>query len=188
MQGDIHNMKHRNHFKNSMVAAIAIGDAEAQAFDWIQRTTGLRISIICVPGNHGRTTIKVDDNSPHDNYDYLVGTQIATRLLSNDRIQILVPAAWTAFVNVMGHIWAINHGHGVRGFAGFPWYGFDRKAQRIQSMVSRKKIRIDYFTYGHYHTDTKSSTAGAKSLHNGAWYLTDPYAIEQLSVGNTPHR
>ena len=117
----------------------------------------------------------------------MIATQIATRL-ADTPIKICVPNSWTAFAEVLGKIWAINHGDDVVGYAGHPWYGFDRKNQRVQALVARKGFRIDYFSYGHFHTDVKADSAGAKSFHNGGWYFTDPHALSKLSVGNQPQQ
>ena len=153
--------------------------------------TGIPVTVICVPGNHARRSAKIDHEDPHDNFDYPVATQVATRLqneITAGAVSVFIPRSWTAFADVRGYIWALNHGHAVRGFAGFPWYGFDRKAQRIQALAARTDARISYFGYGHYHTDTKTTSAGAKSYHNGAFYLTDPHSTEALSLGNTPQQ
>jgi len=187
IQGDIHNHSKTGYFQSSLKGAIAVGEVEAQALWWIHQKTGVPMTIISVAGNHPRRSLRKDYDGPHDNFDYLIGTQIATRL-ADTPIKVCVPNAWTSFADVLGHIWAINHGDDVIGYAGFPWYGFDRKNQRVQALVTRKGFRVEYFAYGHYHTDAKVPSAGARSFHNGNWYFTDAYAINKLSVGDSPQQ
>jgi len=187
IQGDLHDSSKTGYFKSSLKGAIAVGEVEAQAILWIQQQTSIPISVISVAGNHPRRSLRKDYDGPQDNFDYLIATQIATRLASTP-IQVFIPNAWTTFADVLGHIWAINHGDDVQGYAGFPWYGFDRKNSRVQALVARKGFRIDSFAYGHYHTAAKVPSAGAKSYHNGGWYFSDVYALNKLSVGDEPQQ
>jgi hypothetical protein len=187
IQGDINDGSKTGYFKSSLKGAIAVGEVEAQAILWIYQQTGIPISVISVSGNHPRRSIRKDYDGPQDNFDYLIATQIATRLDATP-IQVFIPNAWTTFADVLGHIWAINHGDDVQGYAGFPWYGFDRKNSRVQALVARKGFRIDSFAYGHYHTAAKVPSAGAKSYHNGGWYFSDVYALNKLSVGDEPQQ
>ncbi len=187
VQGDIHDATKNTYFKNTLKGAIAVGEVEAQALHWIYEKTGIPMTVISVSGNHPRRSLRKDYDGPHDNFDFLIATQIATRLAGTP-VKIYCPNSWTTFANVLGKVWAINHGDDVKGFAGFPWYGFDRKNQRVQALVARKGFRIDYYAYGHYHTDARVPSAGAKSFHNGGWYFSDTYALNKLSVGDTPQQ
>lgn len=187
IQGDIHNSSKTGYFKSSLKGAIAVGEVEAQAIYWIYEQTSVPITVISVSGNHPRLSIRKDYEGPQDNFDFLIATQIATRL-SNTPIQVFTPNAWTTFADVLGYIWSINHGDDVKSYSGFPWYGFDRKNQRVQALVARKGFRVDAFAYGHYHTAAKTPSAGAKSYHNGGWYFSDPHALNKLSVGDEPQQ
>jgi len=187
IQGDIHEKSKVGYFQSSLKGALAVGEVEAQALWWIYQKTGVPMTVLSVAGNHPRRSLRKDYEGPHDNFDYLIATQIATRL-ADTPIKVCVPDAWTAFADVLGYTWAINHGDDVVGYAGFPWYGFDRKNQRIQALVARKGFRIDYFCYGHFHTTAQVPSAGARSFHNGNWYYTDAYAINKLSVGDAPQQ
>jgi len=187
VNGDIHNMKHRNHFGNSMVASLAIGDLQAEVFAYLSQFFE-RIAVVCVPGNHGRTTSKVEWEDPFDNFDYLVAKTMKLRLGDNDKVEIFTPRAWSAFVEVRGYLWNLNHGHGVRGVMGIPWYGFERREGRVQRLASFNNRPIDYFAYGHFHTPMTRPSGRGKAVHSGSWYFTDEYALNQLAVGNTPEQ
>jgi hypothetical protein len=56
----------------------------------------------------------------------------------------------------------------------------------VQAMIARFDQKIDFFCYGHYHTSISYPSAGAISLHSGAWPMTDPFAINAISAGNEP--
>lgn len=186
VHGDGHDHKYRNHFKNTMKAALATGDVMAEGFQWLYEQTGVPIRGVGVSGNHPRRTAKKDFDGPHDNFDFLIGTQIATRLRDQEHIDIVLPNSWTAFVEVRGRIWCLNHGDDVKGFAGFPWYGFSRKHNKIQAVVGRRRESVDYFVHGHYHTPAMLAEQNYASWHNGAYPATDPYAVEAVSAAQTP--
>ena len=187
VQGDIHNMKHRNHFGNSMVAALAIGDLQSEVLAYLSQFFE-RIAVVCVPGNHGRTTQKVEWEDPFDNWDYLVAKTMKLRLADNDKVEIFTPRAWSAFVEVRGYLWNLNHGHGVKGVMGIPWYGFERREGRVQRLATFNNRPIDYFAYGHFHTPMTRPSGRGKAVHAGAWYFTDDYAINSLAAGNPPEQ
>jgi hypothetical protein len=189
VHGDIHGSGDRNHFPNTIKAALAVGDAEAQALQFIARETGVPLIFVRVAGNHSRRTEKKDYVDPLNNFDYLVSTQIATRLRSEilaGTISVHAPGAWSAFIQVRNTLWAMAHGDDVKGWLSLPWYGFDRKNNKIQALLGRLGKRIDYFVYGHYHTKGAFASAGAESIHNGAFPMTDPYTLEKHSGGNIP--
>ena len=192
IQGSIHGYKKINHFKNDILGALSAIDAEAEM---IQRLMPYFNSIhfIGVSGNHPRTTINKQNQDPTDNLDYLIGAGIAQRLsnyIEEGRLSVTLPRAWTAFVNVRGWRFALNHGDSVKGYAGIPWYGFTRRNNRVQTLhaVASGGENIDFHCYGHFHTSMTMTETGFKSIHNGAFYMTDPFALSQLAVGSNPEQ
>lgn len=188
LHGDIHNMKHRNHFANTVRAALAVGDAEAQALAALAPIFPGGVHMVGVSGNHPRQTQKPDED-PHDNMDFAVGSVIALRcadLVRAGQMSVHLPRAWSAYVNVRGWGCALNHGQDVRGTWGIPWYGFSRREGRVQALLAQHNQRMHYFFYGHFHTPITRTEQGAKGIHGGAWYFTDAYASERLAVGNEP--
>jgi hypothetical protein len=187
VNGDIHNMKQRNFFKNSLKASIALADAQAQAIEYLAPHFK-RVAIVCVSGNHGRTTKTMEHDDPTDSFDYVVAKGMQLRLANVKNVDIFTPESWSANVDVRGHLWHLNHGHGVIGSLGIPWYGFERREGRVQRLMSFKDRAVDYFAYGHYHTAMTRAAGRGKAIHAGSWYMTDPWAQQQLSVGNEPEQ
>lgn len=189
VNGDIHGSSLKNHFRNTIKAAVATGDVEAQFIAALVPYFAGGVHVIAVSGNHARRSVRKDYGGAHDNFDYLVVTQMATRLanyIDDGKVGVYTPDAWTAFVNICGKNFCLNHGDDVVGFAGFPWYGFDRKNNKVQSMVARFDEKIDFYVYGHYHTDVAHPSGGARSIHSGAFPMTDPFALNKLAAGNEP--
>lgn len=187
VQGDIHNMKYRNFFPNSTIAALAVGDVQAQALQWLAQFFN-RINLVCVSGNHGRTTKLKDFEDPHDNFDYLVAAVMKARLTNVPNVQIIAPRAWSAFVKVRGHLFELNHGDGVRGTWSIPWYGFDKRESKVRAIAAAKQAFIDAHCYGHYHTPMTRPAGQGRSIHAGAWYITDQYALNAVQGANEPEQ
>lgn len=189
VNGDIHGGGAKNHFRNTIKAAIALGDVEAQFVQALEPYFPGGVHVVGVSGNHPRRSIKKDYGGPHDSFDYLAGVQMATRLaglIKAGRVSVHLPDAWTAFVNIRGRVWALNHGDDVKGTWGIPWYGYERKNSRVQAMIGQFDQTVSYFLYGHYHTAIDFKSAGAESIHSGAWPMTDPFALNALSIGQEP--
>lgn len=188
--GNLHlaGQKYRNHFGNDLRAAIAVGEAEADAIARLLQCVP-QVSLVSVSGNHPRQTPKKDYDDPHDNLDFLVATIIGLRLknyIDAGRLSVHAPRSWSAYVDVRGRVNALNHGDDVQGTWGIPWYGFSKSEGRVQSLVRRKNANVDYFWYGHYHTPLAKDENGATSYHNGAFTLTSGYSINKVKSANDP--
>lgn len=190
VQGDIHGHGPNNYFGNTIKAAIALGHAKAQAIQMILPCFPEGLDYVAVSGNHPRKNIHIKKDythGPHDNFDYLSSVVMATLLRDDARLRVHLPDSWTAFVDVRGRTWCLNHGDDVQSTWGIPWYGYERKTHRIQSQVRQfESQHVDYFAFGHFHTPMVVSDNGATRFHNGAFPYTDSYSIERLSKGNEP--
>ena len=190
VQGDIHGHGPNNYFGNTIKAAIALGHAKAQALQMLLPCYPDGIDYVAVSGNHPRKNVNIKKDyahGPHDNFDYL-SSVIMQRLLRNEEnLRVHLPDSWTAFAEVRGRTWALNHGDDVQSTWGIPWYGYERKTHRIQCQVRQfKDQRIDYFAFGHFHTPMVVSDNGVTRFHNGAFPYTDAFSVNAVSKGNEP--
>jgi len=188
LHGEIHGNKHRNFFGNTMRAAVAVADAQAEAIAYLLGHVPY-VSLVAVSGNHPRTTARKDHVDPHDNFDFMVVALMAARLsayMAEGRLDVHAPKSWSAFVDVRGKLMALNHGDDVVGTWGIPWYGFSRKQARVQAMVGRKDARVDFFWYGHHHTDIAVTENGSRAVHSGAFTATDAWTAESIAQGGEP--
>jgi len=195
VNGDIHGHGPKNHFANTIKSAIAVGDAEAQFVQSLIPYFPLGVHVVGVSGNHARKNVNIkkdyDDEGPHDSFDYLVGIQMATRLaneIAAGRCSVTLPKAWSAYVEVRNMIWALNHGDDVTSYTGLPFVGFDRRNNRVQSMLGRVRSRADAFVAGHFHMPAAFPSAGGTSYHSGCWVAADPYALNRLAAGGEPQQ
>jgi hypothetical protein len=193
LNGDIHGMGPKNAFANTIKAAIATGDAQAQMIQSLLPHFPLGVHVIGLSGNHARRSNMKDysQSGPHDSYDYLVGVQMATRLsaeIDKGRCSVTLPNSWSAFVRVRQTLIACNHGDEVNAMVGLPFVAFDRRNGRVQSMLAGVGERADIFVAGHWHTPAAFASAGGMSYHSGSFASPDPYAITRLAVGNEPQQ
>lgn len=190
IHGNLHlpGQKYRNHFGNDIRAAIATGEAEADAIMRLADAVPW-VGVVSVPGNHPRQTPKKDYGDPHDNLDFLVTTVIELRLrnyIEAGRVAVFAPRSYSAYVNIRGWTNALNHGDDVRGTWSIPWYGFAKHEARIQAAVATAGQKVDYFWYGHYHTDVGVSENGARAIHSGAFTATDDYVLNAVKAFHEP--
>ena len=188
LHGDIHDHKHQNAFGNTMRAAVAVADAQAEMLAGVLERVPY-VNLVGVSGNHPRTTVRKNMDDPHDNFDFMILALMQARLaryIDEGRLDIHAPRSYSAFVDVRGKLMALNHGDDVRGTWGIPWYGFAKKAARVQALVARKDARVDFLWYGHYHTDMSVTDSGTRDVHSGAFTLTDPFAINAVGGGGEP--
>lgn len=186
VNGDIHDMKHRNSWGNSIKAALAMAEVQAQALLYLADACQ-RIVVVGISGNHGRTTTKLEYEDPHDNFDYLVTKTMEMLLTEHERIEIFTPHAWSAHLLVRGRLCHINHGHGVQGTWGIPWYGFEKREGRVQRLVNFVGNQpVDYFFYGHFHQTVERPAGQGKAFHSGPFYFTDGFSLNKLSAGHEP--
>jgi hypothetical protein len=186
--GEIHGAKDHSETKNALKNGMIIGELLTQMIMELSQKFK-NINIICLSGNHGRKTKKKDYRGAHDNFDFLVGMYIKTRLLhliEQGRIAIEVPDSWSAVVTIKGYTMVLNHGDSINSFNGLPWYGIERKTRRITSVNAVNGVVPNYFFYGHFHQSTSISNPTGETFINGSWNATDEYALEGLGAYTEP--
>jgi len=183
--GEIHDLVSNSEFKNQFKNCFALSNL----FALVIRDLSVHfneIKIICVPGNHGRTTPKKNFNDPHDSWDYMIYE--STRLLCRaiDNVEFKIPKSYTAIININGHNFFIEHGDDIKAWNGIPYYGIERKSRRIMSLHASQKLFIDYFVNGHFHSATNIPNLGrSETLVNGAWYAANAYSLS-MGYHNEP--
>jgi hypothetical protein len=104
--------------------------------------------------NHSRLTKKPQSKQAgYNSLNYLVGFIAKERLKLVENVTFNLWPMLQKVINVQGRRYLITHGHSVRGWAGFPWYGLDRKVGReaIKRMKAGKHM-FDTIVSGHFHT------------------------------------
>lgn len=191
VEGDQHGATKHTQWANTMKGALAVGDVLAQGLAELA-TVFPEVYAVGVPGNHPRFGRKIDWRAPHENFDYLVYSQAATRLseyIDEGRIHFHAPDSYAAVCQIRGWNFLLTHGHEVRSWNGIPWYGLERMGRRRAALFAETELRhLHYHTIGHFHTGGTLQTPAGEHIINGNWSYTSEYALGQLSVGSRPHQ
>lgn len=103
--------------------------------------------------NHARLVKKPQAKEAGLNtLNYIVGFVAQERLSKLDNVEFNLHPMYQKTVSVNGRNYLITHGHGIRGWSGFPYYGIERKAHReaMKRMLTNMN-KFDKIIIGHYH-------------------------------------
>jgi len=173
-----------------------------------------KIRITCLPGNHGRTTKKPEfKNRVINNYDTLV-YQITSMFLSEyikeGVIEFNIPQSSECIVVRKGWAFLLGHSDQIKGWSGFPVYGFYRdganqqKLRKLRSVLSKndfvasetlegaiinmKSARsvsgYDYREAGHWHS--MQILDDWTTIINGALIGGNEYSVNKLHAISEP--
>jgi len=113
----------------------------------------VRVEFI-VADNHSRLTPKPQTHEAGLNsLNYIVGYLAKILVSDQSNVTFNVWPMLQKVVKVQNRSYLITHGHQVRSWAGFPWYGLDRKVGReATKRMLTGKHPFDRIVLGHYHT------------------------------------
>ena len=184
--GEIHGNMERSYFRNCFKNCLAIGQLHSLMFRDLAPYFDM-VNVVYVPGNHGRRSIKKDYHGAHDNWDYLVAETARLYCRDIENIHFVVPDTWTVNIDINGVGFCVCHGDDVKTSLGIPWYGLNRKQQRIMSLSGiQGGTRIRYYCCGHFHRPGTTSELDGELLINGAWVATDAYVFNSFSGFSEP--
>jgi len=192
--GDMGNDPHRDENKrmNQMsenMAALQQGLILAQFTDLLARqktNNGAplfpKILIHCVPGNEPRMDPKLNWIQPERNWDTVMyWFWSACMPYHIDRVRFEIPMNWSAYATHLGHRFLLTHGHQVKGWAGFPLYGFWKFVGRQQAL-RRNEGGIDIVFCGHHHQSAELDTLGAEVHVGSPLVVPDGFTVNALAL------
>lgn len=107
-----------------------------------------------VADNHSRLTKKPQASQEGQNsFNYVVGFILQQALKLHANIHFRMHPKYQTVVEVCSRRYLCFHGHGIMGWAGFPYYGIERKAAK-EAMVRMNKPdpqKFDRIIMGHFH-------------------------------------
>lgn len=104
--------------------------------------------------NHGRLTRKPQAKEcGFNNWMYVVASIAQVMLKDHKNVTLNIWPLPQKVVDVCGRRYLICHGHDVMGWAGFPYYGIERKAAReaLKRMNGPDVTKFDRIVMGHWH-------------------------------------
>ena len=152
------------------------------------------VEVHWVIGNHGHLGGRSRKNyHPDSNADRMLG-KIMDMIYANDkRISFTIPDTkgdnhWFDIADLgekcKFFLW---HGDNVRGFGGFPWYGFGKKIMGWKTLASQGLMEdFNYAIAGHFHTPNTQYINDVRLWINGSTESYNTYALEQLASMGRP--
>jgi predicted phosphodiesterase len=115
-----------------------------------------KIAVICVPGNHGRNTVKPRiNNKVYESYEWLIYCHIEQYFRNDPDVSVYVPNEVDAHFSIYGHRIMATHGDtlGVKGGDGLigALGPIARGAMKIGAQQRQVGRDFDTLLIGHYH-------------------------------------
>ena len=102
-------------------------------------------------------------------------------------VHFLIPDSWAINLDIGGIGFSLQHGDDVRSSQGVPWYGMERRQNRITALNSMQGgNRIRYYCCGHFHRPATLAQLDGEMLMNGSWVGTDAFAFNALGAFTEP--
>lgn len=186
-QGEIHKSVKYTHFGNMFKNSLAIGAFHAQMFRDLSAWFPT-IKVLYLSGNHGRRAdvAKKDYQQAQDSWDYLIGSIAKSHCSNLSNVEFVIPDSFSAVVNIQGKNFCVFHGDDIKGWAGIPWYGIERKTRRLTALNAAHDHKVDYYCMGHFHALATQAALKGETFINGSWVGCDPFSFNALSGYNEP--
>ena len=104
--------------------------------------------------NHGRLTKGYQSaEGGLNNWCYVVAETAKQYVKRISNVRVNVHPTPTALINIGPEAYLCFHGHQMKGWAGKPYYGFDRRvAMESVKRMNAEGLRFTKLIFGHYHT------------------------------------
>ncbi len=184
--GEIHGHAQRSYFRNIFKNCFAIGQLHALMIRDLAPYFDA-VNVLYVPGNHGRRSNKKDYHGAHDNWDYLVAEMARLHCQHLDNVNFTIPNAFSINLDIAGIGFRIFHGDDIRSNLGCPWYGLQKRVQKILALNGiQGGTRIRYNCCGHFHTPASIGSMDGELLINGPWVGADAYGYNAIEGFTEP--
>lgn len=172
--GDIHEELSATNEDEIMPCVLDLRDHRIRFFDALLAEFPA-IFVPCVPGNHGRSTMKIRAKGrAHTSFDWLGYQLLARHYEKNKRIRFMIPNGPDANYRIFGTRYCLNHGDQFRGGDGVvgalgPIIRGDHKKRSRNQAIDRA---YDVLVIGHWH---QCKNVG-RVIMNGSLKGYDEYA------------
>lgn len=148
-----------------------------------------QVDVFAVPGNHGfvggRQRKEVNPETNTDRMLYRISS-----LLTRDipHINWYISDSWYDVADLGEKCkFLLFHGHQIRGWSNFPWYGVGKKLLGWRSLSEGNLMEpFDHAAFGHFHTPTSGYLNDIRWWCNGTTESHNVYAQEQLASMGWP--
>ena len=145
------------------------------------------IHITAVCGNHGRVG-KKGENPHWVNWDRIVYEFVKRELVNYPNITWKMDDSWWQIDTVFSYKFYLTHGDDIRCWAGIPYYGVDRSAQRETELLRLANEWYDYFMIGHLHTPSIIPGVATTKFINGCFPGGTIFSMKNMGVASRPQQ
>jgi len=171
-------------FRSMRMAALVKAAALAEL------SAHIPVTYVAVPGNHGRRSQKMQWKDPTETADWLIAEMVRDLVRQQERVEVIVPRAWTVGIDIRGWSHSLNHGYSAArgGYGGIPFYAFQRTDGKMTALESSHGRQAHHRWYGHIHTHAElPKLDGVGEQHIvGSLKGGDEYALEELHSYSEP--
>lgn len=123
-----------------------------------------KLAVVCVPGNHGRSTPRPrNNNKVYESWEWLIFCKIEKFFRNDPRVTVHVPNEVDAFATIFGHRFMFTHGDtlGVKGGDGLigALGPIARGALKVGNQQKRIGRDFDTLVIGHWHINVPRGDA-----------------------------
>lgn len=153
ISGDIHDELRVTNAWPAPVQAVEAGRLLAELVSLMSPHFARVVVDLVTADNHGRLTKKVQHKQGGFNsFSYPMAIIAQTMLAGHTNVTFNIHPKEQSVVAVCGRRYLICHGHQVMGWAGFPYYGIQRKVGREATKRMHAELgRFDRIILGHWH-------------------------------------
>lgn len=154
ISGDIHEELRVTNAYPAPVQAVECGYLKAAQIAGLAPYFNKVTVEFLVPDNHSRIAKKVQAKQAGLNtHNYVVGNIAKTLVSKHKNVAFNIHISHTISVQVSKRTYLICHGHDVMGWAGFPYYGIERKVSReaLVRLHEPDYKRFHKMILGHWH-------------------------------------
>lgn len=153
VSGDIQRLEVTNAFPTPVQAVnVAYILAEVLAMQ-AAHFPRVRVEFICVD-NHGRLTQRPQSREAGlNNWNYIIGHIMKEVLKAHSNIAFNIYPMAEKSIDVKGHRFLLMHGNGIKGWAGIPYYGIERRTAKeaVKRMNLPEEYKFSKIVMGHFH-------------------------------------
>lgn len=153
-----------------------------------------KLTVVCVPGNHGRNGPFKNNSHPMTNWDrvlydhlkaILLGHSVFERNELSKRLKIIHPDDWYYVHYVYDWGILLIHGDQMRGgFGGFPYYSIGKRLSAWAAGGIEEPF--DYLFMGHWHSDYTGTLNKRRWFCTGSLESNNVWVQENLGAFNPP--
>jgi len=177
LSGDNHEEITESNGEYTLQSVFNLGDHLFDAIQWCADTFG-RVFVVCVYGNHPRTTEKPrHKGSAYTNLDWLLYNMLERQFkrTGDDRVQFLIPNHPDAIYRLYSTMYLATHGDRLGSGGGVA--GIDKGVRRIKAQYAELGHKIDWVLLHHFHD--RMFLEGCGGIVNGSPKGLDEYARDK---------